>query len=214
MFGFPLARWTSQCRLTLPIRPTACTAITAIGLFGVLGVAEAAGLGLKPGLWDVRLVRQIVDGHDVSAQLTESVAKTQTALGKLAPAARARAEKKFHAGDDSGSNTSFRICLTPAMAATGLPVLEQDGSCRPTMTSQSGHQVTFRIQCSANGAQIKGRGQAASAGMLITAKSDVITRASDGSSHTLHNEMQMRYLGADCGNVLPPGRAVPAPNRR
>lgn len=213
MFGSPVARWTGRCRLALPITPTASVAIAAIGLFGVLGLAEAAGLGLKPGLWDVRLVRQMVDGHDVSAQLTESVAKTQTALGKLAPKARAKAEKRFHVGDDSGSNTSFRICLTPAMAATDLPIMDKDGSCRPTLISQSGHRVTFRIQCSSDGTLVKGRGQAAGTGMLITVKSDVVTRAANGSSHTLHNEMQMHYLGADCGNIPPPGSAVPAPNR-
>ena len=84
-------------------------AAATLGALGALQRAQAAGLGLKPGLWEVRLMRQIVDGHDVSAQLTESVAKTQTALANLTPEARARAQAMFHRNGDSGGNSSFRI---------------------------------------------------------------------------------------------------------
>jgi len=167
------------------------------------GESQAAGLGLKPGLWEVRLVRQVVDGHDVSAQLSESVAKAQTALGKLPPDARARAQANLPLSQQPGSNTRFRICLSPAMAASDLPVLDKDGSCRPMLLSRSGQRTTFSIQCSTDGTQVKGRGEAVRSGALISAQSDVTTRAVDGSTHTLHNETQMQYVGADCGKLAP-----------
>ncbi|HTT06482.1 MAG TPA: DUF3617 family protein [Steroidobacteraceae bacterium] len=192
--------------LAVPPALMAYCAAAAIGTLGMIGVAQAAGLGLKPGLWDVRLVRQTVDGSDVSAQLTESVAKTQTALAKLPLNVRTRAEQRFQADHDSGSNTSFRICLTAAMAASDLPVMDKDGTCRPVMLSRSNHDVTFRIQCSVNGTLVKGRGEAVNSGRLIIAKSDVVTHATGGSTHRLHNETQMHYLGADCEKPLSPAQ--------
>lgn len=192
----------------------AFVAITAVPMLaGGLQIAHAGGLGLKPGLWEVRLVRQIVDGNDVSAQLTESVAKAQTALSKLSPEARARAEERFHPGHDAGGNSSFRICLTPAMAASDLPVLDKDGRCRPAMLSQRGRQVNFRIQCRADGTLVKGQGRAVRTGGLIAATSDVVTRAADGSTHTLHNESQMQYLSADCGKLPPPVTTATVPGK-
>jgi hypothetical protein len=166
---------------------------------------------MKPGLWEVRLVRQIVDGHDVSAQLTESVAKTQTALANLTPDARARAQAMFHRNGDSGGNSSFRICLSPEMAASDLPVMDREERCRPALLTRSGHATGFRIDCTTDGTRVKGRGRAVSTGTLISAQSDVTTRAADGVTHTLHNETQMQYLGADCGKLLPPGTAVATP---
>lgn len=211
MFRSSQAPWRGHPRLTQRAALTAGTVASAITAFGVPGVAKAAGLGLKAGLWDVRLVRQTVDGHDVSAQLTESVAKGQTALAKLPPDARARAEQRFHPNHDSGGNTSFLICLTPAMAASDLPVLDRQASCRPLMLSHSSGHVSFRIECSADGTLVKGQGQAINTGALIITKSDVITRASDGSTHTLHNETQMQFFGTHCGKLLPPAKSAAAP---
>jgi hypothetical protein len=209
MFRSPAAQCAHPC-LTARAAAIACTAASAIVAFGVPRAAEAAGLGIRPGLWDVRLIRQTVDGHDVSAQLTESVAKGRTALAKLPPDARARAEQRFHPNHDSGGNTSFRICLTAAMAASDLPVLDRQDRCRPVMLSQSSGHASFRIQCSADGTRVTGHGQAVNTGALIIAKTDVITRASDGSRHTLHNETQMHFLGTGCGKLLPPAESTPA----
>lgn len=109
--------------------------------------------GLKPGLWDARLVRQIVDGHDVSAQLTEYIAKAQTAVANLPPETRARAQAKLdEAGVNPGSNASCRICVSPAMAASDLPIMDKDDSCRPVLLSRSRKHTTFRVDCTVNGA--------------------------------------------------------------
>lgn len=181
------------------------TAIAAVGTLGLLAVTHAAGLGLKPGLWDVRLVRQVVDGHDVSAQLSESIAKVQTALANLPPDQRARVQAMLdQAGVHADSNDSFRICISAAMAANDLPVMDKNGSCQPAVLSRNGNHTTFRIDCSANGTHMQGQGEAISTGDTITSKSDITTRATDGSTHTLHNETQMQYVSADCGNLHAP----------
>jgi Protein of unknown function (DUF3617) len=180
-------------------------AVAAVGTLGLLAVTHAAGLGLKPGLWDVRLVRQVVDGHDVSAQLTESIAKVQTALANLPPDARARVQAILQqAGVHADSNASFRICISPAMAANDAPIMDKNGSCRPAVLSRSGNHTTFRIDCTANGTHMQGQGEAISTGDTITSNSDITTRAADGSTHTLHNETQMQYVGADCGTLHAP----------
>jgi hypothetical protein len=180
-------------------------AVAAVGTFGLLTLAQAAGLGLKPGLWDVRLVRQIVDGHDISAQLTESIAKAQAALARLPPEERARAQAMLEpAGINPGNNASFRICVSAAMAASDLPVLDKDGSCRPVMLSHTGNRSSFRIDCTVNGMHLQGQGEAISAGDVITSSSDITTRATDGSMHMTHDETQMHYVSADCGALQPP----------
>lgn len=179
--------------------------VGAVGALGLLSVTRAAGLGLKPGLWDVRLVRQVVDGHDVSAQLNESIAKAQTALASLPPEARARVQAMLEqAGVNAGNNASFRICISPAMAANDLPIMDRNGSCRPAVLSRSGNRTTFRIDCTANGTHMQGQGEAISTGDTITSNSDITTRAADGSTHTLHNETQMQYVSADCGQLHAP----------
>jgi hypothetical protein len=199
----PPSRWHTRRKDCAAL--AAGVAVAVVGTFGLLTMARAAGSGLKPGLWDVRLVHQIVDGHDISAQLTEAIAKAQTALAKLPPEERARAQAMLEpAGVNPGNNASYRICVSAAMAASDLPVLDKDGSCRPTMLSHKGDRSTFRIDCTVNGMHMQGQGQAVSAGDVITSSSDITTRAADGSMHTTHNETQMHYVGADCGALQPP----------
>ncbi len=197
-------RWFGSRKRTARAALIAGTAVAAIGGFG-LAVALAAGLGLKPGLWDVRLVHQVVDGHDVSAQLTESIAKAQAALANLPPDARARVQAMLdQAGVNAGNNASFRICISAAMAASDLPVMDKNGGCQPALVSRSGNRTSFHIDCTANGTHMQGQGEAISTGDTITSKSDITTRAADGSTHMLHNETQMQYVSADCGALRPP----------
>lgn len=188
-----------------PAAIAATVAIAGMGTLGWLTVTHAAALGLRPGLWDVRLVRQVVDGHDVSAQLTESIAKAQAALANLPPEQRARVQAMLdQAGVNPGGNASFRICISSAMAARDLPVMDKSGSCQPALLSRSGSQTRFRIDCTADGTHVQGQGEAISTGNTIRSKSDITTRAADGSTHTLHNETQMQYISADCGGLRPP----------
>jgi hypothetical protein len=205
----PLFRWRTSSKSAGRATLTAGAASAAIGTLGLLTVllsaTHAAGLGLKPGLWDVRLVRQVVDGRDVSRQLTESIAKAQAALANLPPAQRAQVQAMLNqAGVHAGSNASFRICLSPAMAASDMPVMDKDGSCHPQMLSRNGSHTSFRIDCTTNGTHVQGQGEAVSSGDVITSQSDITTRAADGSTHTLHNETRMQYVGADCGGLQPP----------
>jgi len=150
-------------------RLTCGTAVVAIGVICLLAVnfSRAAGLGLKPGLWDVRLVRQVVDGHDVSQQLTESMAKAHTALARLPPGQRAHTQ---------------------------------------ALLERSANHTSFRIDCALNGAHIRGKGEAVSQANAITARSDITTRDTAGSMHTIRNETRMQYVSADCGSLRAPHR--------
>jgi len=160
---------------------------------------DAAGLALRPGLWQVSLVRQIVDGHDVSAQLTESVAKEDIALARLSPQERARVVASHrHPAVNPGGNASFRICITPLMASRDLPVIDPNDRCRPQRLGRHGHRISFRIDCTVEGTRLQGQGDAYSMGGVVHSANHLRTRNPDGSTHTMQNDTQMRYLGAQC----------------
>ena len=171
----------------------------------VVRAATPAGGGLKPGLWEVQVVKQVVDGHDISAQLQASLTEAQRLLNSLPPAQRAHLMGLLNqAGVTTGTDGSFRICVSPQMAQRDLLFFDRDGRCRPSVTSRSGNQLRFRVQCTTQGTTMTGQGQATLGPDLITSRMDLTTRSGDGASHAVQNVTQMRYISGDCGELRPP----------
>lgn len=175
------------------------------------GWAASAGsagdaVGLKPGLWDVRVIRQVVDGRDESQQVNASLARAQQLLASLPPVQRARLQALLsHAGVAEGSQGSFRVCVSPQMARENLPLLDREGHCHPVVLRRTATHVDFRFRCTGRGTSLSGSGRAELAADLVTSRTDVLSRAAGGATHTIHSQMQMRYLSADCGGLKPPG---------
>jgi hypothetical protein len=166
---------------------------------------HAAGLGLKPGLWEVKVVKQLMDGRDVSAQMSAAMSQAQQALAKLPPEQRARIEAMMNnAGVGRTNNGTFRICVSPEMAQQNAPVLDKDGRCQPVMLSRHGDRVDFQFDCSTNGTSMQGKGEATVTPESVNTHTEMTTTSATGGSHQMQNDTQMSYISADCGDLKPP----------
>lgn len=172
-------------------------AITAVPVF-------AAGIGLKAGLWEVRLVKQTVDGRDISAKLAASLERMKQQLASLPPDQRERMEAMMNQSGVQGSHGGFRVCVSPQMAQRDAPVLDRDGHCQPVSVQQHASTTEFQFSCTANRVTMSGNGQAVMLGNVIKTHTEVTTRTADGTSHQTQNDSEMTYLGSDCGDVKPP----------
>ena len=176
-----------------------------IGL-GALSAAQvsATGLGLKPGLWESKIVRQVVDGRDATAQMSDAMAKMQQALASMPPEQRERMEAmmKQRGTPTMTEKGAVRMCVVPEQAQA-RPAAEAKAHCAPADVSHSGNHTTFNFNCSNNGVTTTGKGEVVNDGNVTTTTVDVTTRKADGSMHVMHNESQMTYLGSECGDVKP-----------
>jgi hypothetical protein len=170
--------------------------------------AYAAGFGLKAGLWEVRVVKQVIDGADVSAQVAGATAQLQQLMANMPAEQRARIDAMLKdKGVSQGSDGNFRVCVSPEMAKLDKPIVDQDGHCQPATIKHSGNKRTYEFNCTANGVTTSGKGEATIADDLITTQTDATTKSASAGTHVMHNESEMKYLGADCGDVKP--SAVP-----
>ncbi len=169
------------------------------------GIAvRAAGLGLRPGLWEVKVVKQIMDGRDMSAQMAAAMSQAQQALASLPPEQRARIQAMMsNAGVGQGPGGGFRICVSPEMAQRNAPFLDKDGRCQPVTLSRHGNQVDFQFNCTSNGTAMQGKGEATIAADSVSTHTDMTTTSSNGT-HQMQNDTLMTYISADCGDVKPP----------
>ncbi len=171
----------------------------------VAGPVLASGLGLKPGLWQSRMLKQVVDGHDTTAQMTSMASKMREMMAKMPPEQRARMEAmmKAHGGPSVGANGTVKMCISAALARRDAPIVDRTGQCRPSNVTHSGDRTTFTIHCNADGNTTTGKGESTVSGNVITSQVDMTTRTAGGQTHVIHSESEMRYLGPDCGNVKP-----------
>lgn len=167
--------------------------------------ALAAGSGLKPGLWQTRVVKQVVDGRDLTAQMAGMASRMRQAMANMPAAQRARMEAmmRAHGGASMGAGGSLKMCITPAQARRDAPIIDHKGQCRPATVTHSGNRTTFTIHCSSNGNTTTGKGETTAVGNVITSQIDVTTHMANGKTNVMHTEAEMKYLGPDCGDVKP-----------
>jgi hypothetical protein len=165
----------------------------------------ASSYGLKPGLWETRLVKQVVDGQDRSAQIAGASSKIQQAMASMPPEQRARMEAmmKEHGGPAMGGNGTYKMCISAQEANRDRPVVDREGRCQPATVTRSGNHTTFTINCASNGTVTTGKGESTTSGDIITSQVDITTKKANGETHVMHNESEMKFLGSDCGDVKP-----------
>ncbi len=167
--------------------------------------AYADGIGLKPGLWEVRVVKQVVDGRDTSAQTAGVNERMQQALASVPPEQRAQMEAmlKQH-GTRTGSDGGTRICVSAEMARRDKPFLDRDGRCQPATVARHGNHATFEFSCTRDGVTTTGKGSSTAGADLIATHLDMSTRQPNGETHVTVSDTEMKFLGSDCGDVKPP----------
>jgi Protein of unknown function (DUF3617) len=170
--------------------------------------AFAAGMTLKPGLWEVKLLKQVSDGRDMSDQMSGANSTMQQALSKLPPEQRARVQAMLAKnGAGFGGNGGYRLCVSPEMAKRDTAFVGKEGNCQPATVTRSGNVATYAFSCTSNGTTREGKGQATSVGDVITNQMDLTTRAASGPTHVMHIETELHYVGPDCGDLKPPDAA-------
>ncbi len=157
----------------------------------------AQGARPKPGLWEMKVTKQVVDGKDMQAEMAAAEAQMQQAMANLTPEQRKQMEAM---GAHHGGGT--RICISKEMAARDKPVMGPKSHCETVKSSRSGNKLTFEFSCSNKGHASSGKGVTTIGSELMETVTDVHMTDAHGS-HTIHNESQMKYIGADCQGVKP-----------
>ncbi len=172
----------------------------------LLAVA-AFGVGAEPlmkaGLWDMRVVKHVADGKDMSAQMAASQAKMQEMLAKMTPQQRQQMEQMMGKAGGAGSEPgATRICISPEMAARDRPVMPKDSNCEVAKFNRSGDTATFEMNCKRGDTTMVGKGQSQRSGDTVTNKMDMVTTDAKGR-HVTQMESQMKFVSANCGGIKP-----------
>lgn len=174
-------------------------------LFVLSGGASAQGSGLKAGLWEVKQIKQIMDGRDMAAQMAAAQAQMAQSMANMPPERRKQMEAMMGGKGmpgQGGGGMATRICISAAMAASDKPMVDPEGRCAPAKTSRSGNKTSFEFNCTTQGRTMVGKGESTISGDTVSSRMDMTTTDASGR-HTMQSESQMSYLGPDCKGVRP-----------
>lgn len=163
-------------------------------------IAFAQSLGMKQGLWEYKNLKQIVDGNDMSAQMSAAQAQMQAAMASLPPDKREQMEAMMKSRGVGGG--AQQICVSAQMAGSEKPMVDPHGKCAPATVTRDGNKTRFEMNCTSDGRTMVGKGESTSTGDAVTTVTDMTMTDSRGQ-HTMHSEMLMTYLGSDCQGVKP-----------
>lgn len=159
---------------------------------------------LKPGLWEVKIVRQVMDGKDMGAQMAAAQAKMQESMAKMSPQQRQQIEQMMKGSGVQSQGGAIRMCISAEMAAKNESWNAQQSQCPPTKVTHSGNKVAYEINCTTNGHTMVGRGESVVSGDKVTVHTDMTMTDAHGK-HAMLNDSEMSYLGADCKGLQPVG---------
>ena len=181
------------------------TLVVAASLAVVTSCPCAQTMGMKAGLWEMKTLKQVMDGKDMQARMAGAQAKMQQAMANMPPEQRKKMEaaigKQVAAMSGGGA---MRMCISPEMAARDKPMVDPEGKCEPAKVNRSGNKTSYEFNCKTARGSMVGKGESTFAGDTITSRMDMTTTDATGK-HTMQTESQMKYLGADCGGLKPVG---------
>lgn len=166
-----------------------------------LGGSVMAQTAMKPGLWEMRTIKHVMDGRDMMAQMAAAQAQMQQMMANM-PSGQKKQMEAMMGKQGAPSPDAVRMCVSPEMASRDKPVVSADNKCEPTNVSRSGNKMTYQIDCVDQGTTMTGKGESVIAGDTIAGKMDMITTGRDGK-HSMQMESQMKYLGSDCQGLKP-----------
>lgn len=178
-------------------------AVAALAASAVPAAAESA---VQAGLWEVRLVRQYMDGRDVTLLVPVALAGLQQFVGGMSPQQRQQLEATFGSQFASGS-TVQRMCVSPEMATGDKPLLSPDVKCKPSEFIRDGSRLFFSFKCAEQGRSTTGQGVSHLASQRVTTRIDLVTNDANGR-HSWINQTEATFVGADCGDLKPADQVV------
>ena len=182
--------------------------IVAAAIAVVASSPWAQTTGMKAGLWEVKTLKQVMDGKDMQAQMAAAQAQMQKAMAGMPPDQRKQMEASMSKqGAAMSGGGAVRMCISPEMAARDQPMVDPEGKCEPAKVSRSGSKTSYEFNCKTAGGSMVGKGDSTVAGDTITSRMDMTTTDAKGK-HTMQTESQMKFLGADCGTLKPLGQAA------
>ena len=180
--------------------------LTILALAAFAGMASADA-GIKPGLWEMRIAKNVVDGQDQSAHMAGMTAKMNEQMARLSPEQRAQMSAMMGQrgmGMPMGGGGAIQMCITPEMAKRDVPVADKEDSCQPINVRRNGNHMTYEVNCVSHGTKTTGTGESTVNGDSVMTRSD--TKVVDhGETHRIQSESEMRYVKSDCGDVKPMG---------
>lgn len=163
-------------------------------------IGAQAETTIKPGLWEVQITKQVMDGRDMTAQMAAAQAQMQQALAGMSP--QQRKQMAAVMGKQATPAGAQQVCISPQMAARETPMLPADANCAPARVNRSGNRVSFEFNCTSAGRTTAGKGESVLAGDSVTTRTDMTITDARGR-HTMQSESRMNYLGADCRGLKP-----------
>lgn len=173
----------------------------------------AADSSLQAGLWEQHMIKNIVDGRDISGQMSQAQERIKQSMAKLPPEQQAQIQAMMGQMQGQGGQvkpdaSGVQICIGPDSAKRGDETLAKFGSgshgnCEDSTHDREGNQTHFESTCQRNGHTIHVKGVVTVSDSLITMQTDVTDTDGSGKQHTSHTEQELKYLGADCGNIKP-----------
>jgi hypothetical protein len=178
---------------------------TILRMFMILAcvvATSAAGAEslMKAGLWETQLIKNVVDGRDVTETMKSAMANMQQMMANMSPQQRKQMEAMM--GKDAMNSSTQRVCVSPAMASGDKPVMPSDVKCEPTTYKRNGNKVNFEFSCTDQGRMTTGKVENLLASETMSSKVDLVTTDATGR-HTVYMESSMRYIGSDCGGIKP-----------
>jgi hypothetical protein len=187
---------------TLATGDTDMKKLLLAALAATAATAVSAETMMKPGLWEVRMIKQVMDGQDMTAQMAAAQAQMQAAMANMPPERRKQMEAMMGKQTMPSANV-HRLCISPEMAARDKPmVAQQDAKCEPTKTTRSGNKTSFEMNCTSEGHSMVGKGESVATGDSVSTRMDMTMTDARGK-HTMQSETQMKFISADCGDVKP-----------
>jgi hypothetical protein len=164
--------------------------------------ANAQMTGSKPGLWETKILHEVIDGRDMTEKIAAAQASMQAAMARMTPEQRQQTAAMMKGMAGQGQNGTIRVCISQAMIANHYMPADPNNRCPSTSVTTSGNKTTYSFNCTKDGRTVVGTGQSIANGGTTSTHLD--TKSTDArGSHTMVIDSEATYLGSDCQGVVP-----------
>jgi len=173
-----------------------------LGIMLLLAPQAFADEAMKPGLWGQHVLSTVIDAGRKS-QFADSMAagqkQTRSLLGSTA------ANDPHYSRDGN-----VRECVSAERARHFEPSPQADQDCRTTSLHRDGPHLTMQTVCGSGPVSSKSTIDVVAASDLVRMRTDTTMTLPNGETHTVHTEVENRYVGSDCGALRPEPVQQPA----